>query len=178
LPQEVCDSLSKSSARCNLGLTWDQTNFFASKSLASVALCIWTSRKSCQGLCKICQPFFDTDRNWRTFVLCRAARQERPSWRTSPFVPHTKKMHSHEPKTLDEKSEGSSRDEMDKVFVRVTINRVILAEHFNGHSGPRATLTFALKKKYCPNQLSLFLLPSCAALAERAQQESRQPGYS
>jgi hypothetical protein len=35
LPQEVCDSLSKSSARCNLGLTWDQTNFFASKSLAS-----------------------------------------------------------------------------------------------------------------------------------------------
>jgi hypothetical protein len=35
LPQEVCDSLSKSSARCNLRLTWDQTNFFASKSLAS-----------------------------------------------------------------------------------------------------------------------------------------------
>jgi hypothetical protein len=34
-PQEVCDSLSKSSPRCNLGLTWDQTNFFASKSLAS-----------------------------------------------------------------------------------------------------------------------------------------------
>jgi hypothetical protein len=94
------------------------------------------------------------------------------------LFPTQKKMHSHEPKTLDEKSEGSSRDEMDKVFVRVTINRVILAEHFNGHSGPRATLTFALKKKYCPNQLSLFLLPSCAALAERAQQESRQPGYS
>jgi hypothetical protein len=42
LPQEVCDSLSKSSARCNLGLTWDQTNFFASKSLASVRL--WNAK--------------------------------------------------------------------------------------------------------------------------------------
>jgi hypothetical protein len=34
-PREVCDSNRKSSVQRNLGLTWDQTNFFASKILAS-----------------------------------------------------------------------------------------------------------------------------------------------
>jgi hypothetical protein len=34
-PREVCDSNRKSSVQHNLGLTWDQTNFFASKILAS-----------------------------------------------------------------------------------------------------------------------------------------------
>jgi hypothetical protein len=43
-PREARDSLSKSSARCNLGLTSDQTNFFASKSLASALIYVgrWT----------------------------------------------------------------------------------------------------------------------------------------